>query len=646
MPASLCAKSRMTVACAAVVGRDRPDVHPPGAGGEVRLERAQRLSDRRERQPGRQSGAGGGQGVGHVLRGESRDRDGHVEHRPQLDAFARIRDARVRRPPQHDHLAVHDRAQDPTVLPGELGSLAAGIQREEPRPSRTGVVPDPHERILRVEHGPALRSHDAHDRGLRPRQLLLGVDALQPQVVGADVGEHRDVHGGHAHATEHQPAPGGLQDREAQPWGRQHLTRAARPGPVPRLDLLARHVDPVRGAPGGEQTRLGGHPPEQARGRRLAVGPGHRDRRHRRFDEPRRPAGISGSDERHRGRDPLVHRHVRPCGDDPSDRLAHAPRPSRRTAMGRRPRPGLSSRVGAPLDPRRPPQPGRSDRPPPEDPRTPSGRRRSGAPPGRGCPDWVRRGSAARPAPWTHTVPLPAGSAPCRKQVSCGGKRSRTVAREQGPSQAIPVRLAHHELGPVRSRRPGRHGTGLRQPSAAAGDRRCSGGCARSRGRARRRTDLPAAQQVRLAARHPSARRPGGLDDRHRRSGARRRGVGVRSRRPGRHRRSRRAGQAGGRDGAGRGPGRHRAGQPGRRAGARGCGLGEPAADRPVRGARRRGARPARAAQRRVARAHRRSIAPRPTCTPRATSPTTPTRTARTPCSSAPGSRRSSRPST
>ena len=86
-------------------------------------------------------------------------------------------------------------------------------------------------------------------------ELVDGVDALQAEVVGGDVGDHRDVVAGQADALEQDAAAGGLGDRELDLRVREHPAGAARAGVVAGLDQLAVDVDAVGVGPADELAR-------------------------------------------------------------------------------------------------------------------------------------------------------------------------------------------------------------------------------------------------------------------------------------------------------------------------------------------------------------------------------------------------------
>ena len=127
--------------------------------------------------------------------------------------------------PQHRDPAVDDGGGPAAVrraisrIAGESGSrekthgcaLITRAHREDPR-------------VVAVEHRPAVLAGDPRDDGLDLGELVEGVDALQAEVVGGDVGDHRDVVAGQPDALEQDAAAGGLGDREL------HLPGGPAPG--------------------------------------------------------------------------------------------------------------------------------------------------------------------------------------------------------------------------------------------------------------------------------------------------------------------------------------------------------------------------------------------------------------------------------
>ena len=126
--------------------------------------------------------------------------------------------------PQHRDPAVDDGGRAAADVEGLADRRRVRVAGEDPR---TGADDVPHRedaRVVAVQHRPAAAPGDPrHDR-LDLGELVEGVDALQPEVVGADVGHHRHVVAGQPDALEQDAAAGGLGDRE--------LARRAGPAPV------------------------------------------------------------------------------------------------------------------------------------------------------------------------------------------------------------------------------------------------------------------------------------------------------------------------------------------------------------------------------------------------------------------------------
>ena len=96
------------------------------------------------------------------------------------------------------------------------------------------------------------------DHALDLGELVEGVDALQAEVVGGDVGDHGDVVAGQPDALEQDAAAGGLGDGELDLGVGQHPAGARRPGVVPRLDQLTVDVDAVGVGPADEPAAASG----------------------------------------------------------------------------------------------------------------------------------------------------------------------------------------------------------------------------------------------------------------------------------------------------------------------------------------------------------------------------------------------------
>ncbi len=149
-------------------------------------------------------------------------------------------------------------------------------------------------------------------------------------MVGADVGDHRDVVPGHPDPASQDPAPGGLGHRELDPGLTQHLPGPARPGVVAGLDQLTVEVDPVGARPADAQPGPLGDVADHPRCGRLPVGPGDGDHGDGRTDQPWRWTGRDGGQRLALGRDqrgqrlgPLVERVERP-GQRPTERFGPA----------------------------------------------------------------------------------------------------------------------------------------------------------------------------------------------------------------------------------------------------------------------------------------------------------------------------------
>jgi hypothetical protein len=91
---------------------------------------------------------------------------------------------------------------------------AVALHREE-RDVRADTTSDGcHQWVIPVEHDPAVRLRDATDRRLDLGELGQGVDALQVEVIGRDVGEDGRVVGFVAHPAQHDPPSSGLEDAD------------------------------------------------------------------------------------------------------------------------------------------------------------------------------------------------------------------------------------------------------------------------------------------------------------------------------------------------------------------------------------------------------------------------------------------------
>ncbi len=245
-------------------------------------------------------------------------------------------------------------AESVSRIAGESGSrenthgwaLITAAHREDPR-------------VVGVEDRPPVLAGDPRDHRLDLGELVDGVDALQAEVVGGDVGDHRDVVAGEADALEQDAAAGRLGHRELDVLVGEHPAGAAGPRVVARLDQLSVDVDPVGVGPADQAAvgapDVGDHPA----GRGLAVGARDGDHRHPRRDGARsltrlgpghqlRGAGHDlvdlgrGDRVQHLGHRPTHHLRARPVaprvGHDELVRVAGGPHPDRqprRTALRR-----------------------------------------------------------------------------------------------------------------------------------------------------------------------------------------------------------------------------------------------------------------------------------------------------------------------
>ena len=155
------------------------------AGGQVvgRGERPQPLPDVVQRRTGGERGGGGGQRVLHVHPGPAAERRRQQVGPGQLHRAAAVLD--------HDHLAEvggleHDRPAAATAVGVDhVADLGAGLGHREPH-DLAGAAPAhlAHQRVVGVEHGVPVAGHRLDEDRLDVGELLDGVDAAQPEVVG------------------------------------------------------------------------------------------------------------------------------------------------------------------------------------------------------------------------------------------------------------------------------------------------------------------------------------------------------------------------------------------------------------------------------------------------------------------------------
>ena len=131
--------------------------------------------------------------------------------------------------------------------------------------------------VVAVKDDPAFGLRDATDRCLDLRQLGQGVDALEIEMVGGDIGEHAGIIRLVAHAAQDDPSAGGLQDGDVDVGSSEDLARTARSRPVAGVDHALVDQDAVGGcradmSPGQQQDVR-----DQARRGALAVGAAYRN---------------------------------------------------------------------------------------------------------------------------------------------------------------------------------------------------------------------------------------------------------------------------------------------------------------------------------------------------------------------------------
>ena len=155
------------------------------AGGQVvgRREGPQALPDVVQRCTGGERRGRGGQGVLDVHPGPAAERRGQQVGPGELHLAPAV--------PDHDHLAAlgrleHERlAAAPAVIVDHVGDLGAGLGHREPDDlARAAAAHAAHQRVVGVEHREAVAGHRLDDDRLDLGELLEGVDAAQPEVVG------------------------------------------------------------------------------------------------------------------------------------------------------------------------------------------------------------------------------------------------------------------------------------------------------------------------------------------------------------------------------------------------------------------------------------------------------------------------------
>ena len=248
---------------AALGRRHRVGVEAPLVEDGIGLEGAQSFDDGGPRHTQSESSRGASEGVGDVVPRQPGEGDRHVDDLGEA-------------------VGVGTRREDDDVPVEDGDPAAAGRQRlaqrrrirveaEGPRLGADAVPHRPDPRVVAVEDDPAPRLGDRRDDGLDLGELVQGVDPLEAEMVGRDVGDDADVVRGDAHALEQHPAPGRLEHPHLEARRREDRTGSCRAGEVALLDRLSHHHDTGGRAPGGPEPGRHGDVRHDARGRRLAV---------------------------------------------------------------------------------------------------------------------------------------------------------------------------------------------------------------------------------------------------------------------------------------------------------------------------------------------------------------------------------------
>jgi hypothetical protein len=135
--------------------------------------------------------------------------------------------------------------------------------------------------VVGVQHHRTRRAHGiGHDR-LHARHGRQIVDAIAAQVVVADVGDQRGVAALDGETAPEDATASRLEHREVDAPVAEHDARGSGSGPVAALDDLGADRDLVARRGADMKTCLARHARQEARGGRLAVGPGHQRHRDR-----------------------------------------------------------------------------------------------------------------------------------------------------------------------------------------------------------------------------------------------------------------------------------------------------------------------------------------------------------------------------
>ena len=275
------------------------DVQPAGRPLRGRAEVAQSRRDLLDRCAQSARSAGGGKRIRDVVAGQAGDGDRHVGDG---------QDGRRSLTVHFEQRAVPDDVGPSAALdmpPNER--TAAVTQREE----RDMGPNEPRRRrdveVVGVEDDPAVGLRDSADRRLDFGQLWERMDALQVEVVRRDVGQDADVVRLVADAAQHDPAAGGLEDRDLDVGAAENLRRPAGTGPVTGIDHPLVDEDPIGCRRPDMASRQQQDVGDEAGDGALAVGP---------TDRHDRDPAIDVADQRRRRR-PGLRDAFRPALDQP-----------------------------------------------------------------------------------------------------------------------------------------------------------------------------------------------------------------------------------------------------------------------------------------------------------------------------------------
>ncbi len=227
-------------------------------------------------------------------RGSRGERVGDVDPRPSFECGRNLARQHQRcLPPvldHRDHLAGRRLAQQhglallPDVI---LNHRVAFVHAEvDDLPARAPFhLDDP--LVVGVQNACAISQRALWDNGLHSRQFRQRVHAAQTEMVAGDVGDDGDVATVVAKTRAQDATSRRLEHGIVNRGVFEHHPGAARTAHVPREDLGAVDIDAVRGGESDPVSRRLHDVRNHARGRRLAIGPRHRNDRHPRGLAPR-----------------------------------------------------------------------------------------------------------------------------------------------------------------------------------------------------------------------------------------------------------------------------------------------------------------------------------------------------------------------